>query len=368
MEQRGDFEAFPQDTEAVAQTTSPPVAENTHGAELLRAALAAGDRSRVESLLATRFAEVAQGDFSWLLDLEATEFDVQQMAKMLLNSSGLSPAVGWSDDLVPQAGVLDEKPPELDCKFHQEACAHHTPAREKALEFDSMTVDSNRFIMRQRVAALCGLGGVTPQNGQNTSGLGLTFSQSTAYVVYDAEDEIPTGGHGPHSEPHGSQDGTAINRVRHLKEVMAKIKAAASTIQHAGFCCDEFTILTETSNPNIQGGNPFVSFKTVQFKHFELLDSAIELCLEGGGQPTPEPGLRVEHATLQIKDVMKTLSAEEVLPLIKSLSVSERLHVCSLAVQILGLGLLLYSQAHTGVLQLFFLTGPLSRVSLQGSF
>lgn len=51
---------------------------------------------------------------------------------------------------------------------------------------------------------------------------------------------------------------------------------------------------------------------------------------------------------------------------LQTLTFGGRLHICSLAAQLLATGLLLYSQAHIGQLQPFFLTAPLTGVSLYG--
>lgn len=77
------------------------------------------------------------------------------------------------------------------------------------------------------------------------------------------------------------------------------------------------------------------------------------------------PGPR-EPVSPRIDDILK-IASEEGRSILRLLDVIERLQICSLAIQVLNMGLLLYSQAYTGEIQPFFLTSPLTKVLLHGA-
>lgn len=165
------------------------VGADTSAMELLKAALSSSDRSQVELFLRDRFDEVAQGDYIWLLDLQETGSEVSDMARILLEASHLP--VKCSVTLNNSFGLnahwqahLMGDPPEVDYYHHQKSCAHRIRDREHALNYDPVSLNSERAMMQQQVAALCGLGGLLPQTGESGARFeGLTITGSTAIVL-----------------------------------------------------------------------------------------------------------------------------------------------------------------------------------------
>ena len=140
---------------------------------------------------------------------------------------------------------------------------------------------------------------------------------------------------------------------------MQGLTSAALTLQQTGFCCNQFTMLTaceQSLDPSSK--IPVVRMNTIPF-HF-LMRLANEIAaLERDG--ISESGLSGSvSASISIMDRLFGTPS----PL---LTIDHKLHICSLTVQVLCLGLVLYSQAHTGKLYPIFLADPLIEVTLQGS-
>jgi len=150
-----------------------------------------------------------------------------------------------------------------------------------------------------------------------------------------------------------------------LHDYVNRLTAAATAIQKAGFCCNQFTILTEAHEESTQSlGGRLIRMNTVLFRDLDRLHITITdiradiLSIERVSGKT--------DAITSIDDVMSILSSTENWSRLKSLTIDGQLHVCSLAIQLLSMGLLLYSQAYTGHLHPFFLTTPLTEVLLRG--
>ena len=135
-------------------------------------------------------------------------------------------------------------------------------------------------------------------------------------------------------------------------------------MQRAGFCCNEFTILIE---PQVAAGtgflNPIVRLKRVRFQDFMWLDAAINDLSRTRPDSTGVGG--PGEAAPSIEDILKVAS-EEGESMLRGINLKGRFHLCSLAIQVLSLGLRLYSQAYAGQIHASFLKRPLTSVSLHG--
>jgi len=210
-------------TAQLGQETTSMTDGTIIGVGLLRRAISTGNRSQVESLLGSRFKEVAQGEFIWLLDLEETGFGVSEMAKLLFDATNLpaecplaleeesrldpedhetslSPEADHHQATQPAGySVLMEESSGSNLELleaslslyvdnpfpgHQEACAHRIPNMHKALGFDVFSHTTRRNTMQRRVATMCGLAGMIPEKGQQQNIKDLTIAGPSASVVY----------------------------------------------------------------------------------------------------------------------------------------------------------------------------------------
>jgi hypothetical protein len=147
--------------------------------------------------------------------------------------------------------------------------------------------------------------------------------------------------------------------ISQLHQAMQGFTIAALTLQQTGFCCNQFTILTaceESLDPS--GKITVVRMNTIPFNLSIRLANEIAM-LERDGLSDPGLSGSVSASMDIMGRLFRTLSPP--------LTVEHRLHLCSLVVQVLCLGLVLYSQGHTGKLHPIFLANPLIKVTLQGS-
>jgi hypothetical protein len=144
--------------------------------------------------------------------------------------------------------------------------------------------------------------------------------------------------------------------ISQLHKAMQGLTSAALTLQQTGFCCNQFTILTvceQSLDPS--GKIPVIRMNSISFDFLTRLANEIAV-LERDG--ISESGLsRSVSASISIMDRLFRIPSPP-------LTIDHKLHLCSLTVQVLCLGLVLYSQGHTGKLHPIFLADPLIEVTL----
>jgi hypothetical protein len=146
-----------------------------------------------------------------------------------------------------------------------------------------------------------------------------------------------------------------------LRQAMQGLNSAALLLQDTGFCCDRYTILT-ISDRDIEPTRqvPVVRMSTITFECIKEL--------EGCMTELDRSGIYGEGLS---KSVSASIDILEVLfgfrKLSPPLTIDQKLHLCALAVQVLCLGLTLYSQGHAGEFHPMFLKDPLNEVTLAGS-
>ena len=370
--------------------------------ELLKIALSSGNIDRVEFLLRFLFDDAAQGEFSWLVDLKETGFTISEMTKILFDAAksvqcSLQPTdpqdrTEAPESLCPVQGYSNLGGDLLDVGFplygddplsnHQRACAHRIPEVGKALQFDALSHTAKRSEMQKNVAALCGLAGLIPGDGQDNGPQGLTIEGSEASVVYqgnlvgrkrNADDAVSSSQvtylGNPNFRPcsltgPSMYQGDLKNSIKELKGALSRLEMAVVSMQRAGFCCNEFTIPIEAHDiPGSGFPDPVVRLKTILFRDFGWLNTAIE-GLSGTDENSSRPPAPNGPAP-SIDDILKVAS-ESGSSAMRHLCIQHRLQLCSLAIQVLNMGVFLYSQAYTGLIHPFFLTRPLTAVSLYG--
>jgi hypothetical protein len=149
--------------------------------------------------------------------------------------------------------------------------------------------------------------------------------------------------------------------VTQLYQVMQGLNCAASVLQETGFCCDRFTILTMSERgvePTRQ--IPRVRINTIPFQYLKILKNDLTELAKDGLYGT---GLSKSLSTsMEILDILFGVRQSSPIS-----TIDEKLHICALTIQAMCLGLVLYSQGHTGELRPIFLRDPLTEVTLLGS-
>ncbi|KAI1125855.1 hypothetical protein F5Y10DRAFT_294334 [Nemania abortiva] len=322
------------------------------GSTLLETALSDGCQNIVYRLLSDYFDHVAQGNFGWLLDLKDEGFEADDIASLLLEMPKTDP---WTD-----FGKSDVNTPEgnIDPDLHQSSCAHKQPPNTKAdSAFDPVALYLKRDDMQRRIATFCGLAGVFPPQIQGEVSKQASFAGTKASVIYNDYWDEPKDIHDPSSGP--SQQ----KLVAQLHEAMQGIIRAALTLQQTGFGCNQFTILTAYENDL----DHFDGFRVVYMNSvpFDML-----MGLANEIASLEKDGISESHLfeTVSISiTIMQILFRAPSYQLLDVPNERHKLHWCSLTVQVLCLGMVLYSQGHTGKLHPLFLTNSLTEVTLRGS-
>ncbi|KAH7231110.1 hypothetical protein BKA59DRAFT_488822 [Fusarium tricinctum] len=397
---------------------------STEGPALLNTALADGHKDIVEHLLADYFDEVAQESFSWLFDLKDAGFEAADMASLLLETTSTGPWIPLErSDFHPLEG-------EADVELHQPSCAHKKQSTDRNDPYsDPVALHLKRDDMQRRIAMFCGIAGVLPPaNSLLEDSTQASFTTMKASILYDYERReskvgnsqdaesgivdadsfedstyissslnlppgpstfsgpsataptvfsrlskvstaptlqsvrVPSKSFGLGRETSSKPNSRSLSQqklVSQLHRAMQGLTSAAITLQRTGYCCNQFTILTACEQGLDPSGTvPVVRMNNVPFnllKRFANEISSLEL------DGISESGLsRAVSASISIMD--KLFQTSYPLP-----TIDHKLHLCSLTVQVLCLGLVLYSQGHTGKLHPIFLAEPLIEVTLQGS-
>ncbi|KAI0117938.1 hypothetical protein GGR51DRAFT_500601 [Nemania sp. FL0031] len=323
---------------------------NIHGSVILETALANGRRNIiVYCLVASYFDYVAQGDFSWLRDLRDEGLEAKDIALLLFELGETSPwvAVGKLDTIVLKGDV--------DLNLHQPSCAHNkrpTGTREDS-PFDPAKLHLERDSMQKRIASFCGIAGVLPPRIPGEESKEVSFEGTKASIIYNYKSQLDNPGSWESRE----------NPFFQLHQTMQRLAKAARMLQQTGFCCNRFTILIASEeNTDVSGKTSVVRMNTIPFNMFTEISNELEALID----ELVENGITKSGISKPAYTSNSIIERSFPVPSPPQ-TIIDQLHWCSLTVQVLCLGMVLYSQAHTGKLHPIFLANPLTEVTLQGS-
>lgn len=199
---------------------------------------------------------------------------------------------------------------------------------------------------------MCGLGGVSPFSRDLDKWHGdvqfedkgatalITISSPSAKAAFITEEDTQG----------------ILNR---LEEIVLGLSGALGNAQDAGLCCSSFTVLSY-SHPLQEGPNLGVRLISIEFSDIEKLLEALDELWEKDISDIPG-----DWSTATIGPLL-----EQIFPDAPSLSLElpqiSVLHMASLILQALCVGLLSYKQAHAGPLRPFFLDTPVRELHLLG--
>lgn len=210
-----------------------------------------------------------------------------------------------------------------------------------------MTDYENAEDMKKLIAEQCGIAGIVPKSRKLEEWTGhVTFArdaQSTASITYFVA-------------------GSHYDLVSRVCGALKRFCGIVSYLKKKELCCTSFTLLHYTSQHEF----PAIELSQVNFKLAFDLFAQMKLLLNNWESPGIIPKCLPElfiPADLIVKTVIDRRTYNQ--------DVGSNFERCfdtiSLAVQILNLGLYLYSQAHTGAVHPFFLVHPLRRIGLFGT-
>lgn len=140
-----------------------------------------------------------------------------------------------------------------------------------------------------------------------------------------------------------------------LEEIVAGLSGALGNAQDAGLCCSSFTVLTY-SHSSQDGPNPRVRLVSIEFSDIEKLLEDLDELWEKDISDLPG-----DWFTATIEPLLERVFPDAPCPRHARLS---PLHMTSLVLQFLCVGLLSYKQAHAGPIRPFFLDTPVRELHL----
>ena len=154
-------------------THSPPEYEDialqdTNTAQgALQKVLAGASLEAVEDLLDKKFANVAQGEYSWLHELVDIGYTTREMAELLIQKSNDTPWIYFEQQKIPNGTVT--------LGIHIPGCAHQgghginypprlitTAPDERSLELSGLIWPTKAENLKRIVAEFCGLARIAP--------------------------------------------------------------------------------------------------------------------------------------------------------------------------------------------------------------
>jgi len=364
----------------------------------LRATIDQGYIGPVQKILDRRFDTVALADFEWLRDLQELGYASEEIAELLVSERYHSPWICFEPYLAPEGTI------SLD--FHQPNCVHREQAQnliapdEIRYNDGIETVDPTRSKLSSStedditylIERLCGLAGILPTIRRDHLGRSVSIDSRDPIITFGqvvfTTDKKPLIA----SVTYCPTERTALARQRQDEEILGlglkippddsqrlngllkdlitplqKFCGAVAAAQKWGLCCDSFTVLSMTglapSEPTLSQGA--IELCRIEFYHIVRLLINLERIFNKA-VPTVER-LRLIWEIVNIAESLCQIFYLYYRPSDIQTEVYDRmLQSCSLAVQLLNLGFVLYVRAHIGPLHPCFLDSAIGTVHLYG--
>lgn len=307
-----------------------------------------GDVAEVATILEAHFDDVARLEFDWLHELLDIGCHYDEMARLLIDGENASP---WILIDHPQA-IVDNTPSP---GFHQPNCVHSGGKKVDIAPRVINTIVQNTIGLppydmpttRLAVAGTCGIAGAVPVVSARPDWIPCVVfggdANSIARISYDP----------PHKDVHS--DPGALPCVSRTLDALSKAYAAIGCLQKSGLCCDSFTILRQVQ---LQGTEFFIELCPVELSLIQRLYSALQNWV--GDSKTLS---HLQHVAMLANRILSIFQIDR-----RSKGATYViLDNCALAAQALTLGILSYTQAHTGKIHPEFLVDPLSEIHLLGN-
>jgi hypothetical protein len=306
-----------------------------------KSALEVNDRLAAIGLLVEEEDAVTQptSPFEWMREPLAMGALPSQVVEWIIEERDEAPWIRY-DLLMLEAH-------QMDVTYHRPSCFHNPDLSKDSNDQPSMLETISRV-----VSEMCGLGGVVPAlKARHLWDGHVTFSDTTARVSY--QDATSTGS--------GFEDAdTAKKLLNRIQDALGRITTLSAWLQLHKLICDRFVIIKDTAGDkrvqaigiplgllaelksNLEGLSTSLDMSTAHHSQTLLIKTSLELL---GLVCDSDPGV----------DVMDT-----------SVNLELALDSASLAVQVVCVGILSFSQAHLGKLDPFFLMHSIEAIELNG--
>ena len=307
-----------------------------------------GDTQAVTKLLTEHFDDVAQLEFDWLHELLDIGCMYEEMARLLIDGENASPWISFDQPVTVDAAM------KVD--FHQPNCVHSGGQKldmaPRLIRTISLQIQDRPEIstVNETISRLCGIGGALPpadnsedldsaKYGQATQ-VKFSLDNGVAYVRLGSFDPNP-----------------AISRqAAHVISELRRAITAIGFLQHCGLCCDAFTILRIKGTAN---GPPYIELRTINVKLLERLRANLESWIAN-------PNVALLDSCALSANIILAEFCEEYSNLVHTNRPAESFDLCVRAVQCISMGILCYTQGHTGPIHPSYLVNALNEIHLSG--
>lgn len=302
-------------------------------------AVSHGNVDAVRDVIEGNFDAVAKEEYEWIQELHSLGYGSYDIAELLVDDFNNTPWIFFDPAEPPEIFFLPH--------VHRPNCCHQGGEEAKFAPRLKMTDYENPESMKRLIAEQCGLAGVLPKSRKLEEWTGhVTFAgdaDSTAWITYFVT-------------------GSCYQLSARIHEALERFCGIASYLKKEQLCCTSFTVLHYAFRHELPA---------IELSHIDF-DLAFNLLIQF--QPLRgywrSPGIppKFLHEVLETADqIVKIVCDKTTFDREGEVSYEMCLDTVSLAVQILYLGLYLYSQSHTGAVHPFFLVNPVRRIGLFGA-
>ena len=373
----------------------------------------------LKSLIDNHFESVAVGNFTWLLDIQETGYTTS-VIDMVQQSVRAGPwLMGYDRDNYSLAQGVDAE--QLETDYHQLNCVHKGGNRNHQLqsliaEPPKTSKDTcNHEQMRRKVLILCGLAGILPSWMPGKGRIEVQRNDKVSLYMYKENSKGLEDTPGPKqeqfleghfAEPLFESSMTKANRdpsrplhralsippkkaasldqfsdahakqIDLLEDAMTRFCRAAAVLQTCQYCCSSFTVMISRDTSDSLSRR--VDMESIGFEKLNNFRGALS-DLQTQMQVSTDWTENIETCSAIAEDILSIflMPSQKISGMLNTsgmlhysvqdqTSVNCHLHICSLATQLLGLGLVLYTQGHLGPLSSPLLAHDLTEINLLG--
>lgn len=289
-------------------------------------------------------SSIFRNRFEWIAEPLSMGFTSSEVVELLIERTEQSPWICYA---------LEQQQPELGSMipdYHRPGCIHRCLLQPDRLIQSSADLTS-RFVKR-RISEMCGLAGIVP--GLNDKSLWngrveFCDDSSSAKITYGAPEGISF----------TSKTETYSRALSQCCGVLDKVVKLTSWLQREGAVCDHLIILAHNLRTD-RLRSTSISFRLVEKLRacLEVVTSARSPGDLNAYAEILDIAVRILASTSVLRFMPESLQNEQI--------IDYALDSSAIAVQMICIGFLSFSQAHIGDLRPFFLEISLSKVSLGG--
>lgn len=304
---------------------------------------------KAQLLLETEGFAICRKEYEYLDELSDLGYSAKEIAEALIQEK--DPWIYFGRPILPS---------KIDVALHQPGCVHlcthyggfHSSREEKAvasLTYEPLAIDNDT--VKHMVAKMCGIAGIIPVSADmkewsgevklrddeepSAAAVGYVSVKSNGYILWD-------------------------ETARQIEYALDGLVSLFGWLQGHGLCCNSYTVLVAKEEDAVV---EVMSVSLSLVKRLQTAGAASHHCLQTNRTSQFED---IYGASLAVLSLVCPADQLSLLANNSEDTTGAILQLFGLSVQFLCLGMLSYSQAHTGGLNPFFLDRRLTEICLHG--